>query len=387
MTPAQYLRWLAIHSTQPTAVRLLAKTITVEEWNSKCVYKATLTAIQSKSRSPKLSKVLAALGCQQQHLDLILSATPKAKSTQQSYITQDPAYVLDQGNTVHYSSCQATKHETSHGISRIARPEEDIRDDLWLWVIGKPFFEDSQGFICRAKLRLLTATNGDVRGLYIERIYGSTAALMSDIETLYKWWTLYCTQRDMPVYPVYREAWYSDTDNMVRLYCKSAGYGYQDTLYSDSSREQRFVPILDGRSIMYRAYYSRIKSAGVYDVPITAVTYNPQNGSYTTPVPTTKRWRGILGDHVHKTVVAAISVLGNPDPKTMQTYKYCSSCKAQWQGRVFYISLSVDGTGYDVSDDDGDVLTYRFGILVVHADVPELGFYKAKTQIARNGTL
>jgi len=378
MTPAQYLRWLAIHSTQPTAVRLLAKTITVEEWNSKCVYKATLAAIKSKSRSPKLSKVLAALGCQQQHLDLILSATPKtANTSQQSYITQDREYILDQGNTVHYSSCQATKHDTAHGISDIARPEEDIRDDLWLWVIGKPFFEDSQGFICRAKLRLLTDTDGDVRGLYIERIYGSTAALMSEIETLHKWWALYCTQRDMPVYPVYREAEYH-ADNIVRLYCKSAGYGYQDTLYNDSSREQCFVPVLNGKSIMYQAYCSRIKSAGVYDVPITAVTHNPQNGSYTTPISATKRWRGILWDYVHKTVAAAISVLGNPDPKTMVVYKYNALCKAEWQGREFHVALSLNETGYDVLEDGVELLSYHFNRLVVREDIPELEFYKAE---------
>lgn len=255
--------------------------ITPEEWRSGKVSRHTMLMMGVLKGSPKVSKVLLALGLGEKQVSIALGAGKVATSSKNraTTIRKDKQSFLEQGNSVYYSSCQATDPRASWtGGTQYNEIEEDLKfvgDTLFLWTIGSLMSEDEKGFVCRAKLRVIFKPTDEVLGLYIDRVYGNKELLMEYIPELQSWWEEYSITKWGKLTPLFERG--GDTE--IEFFSPSSAGGYQDSLDQHNRLAIRDLTIPQ-KSLLYQAYCSRDKSGGCYTKPLSEVRYNPQNGKF-----------------------------------------------------------------------------------------------------------
>lgn len=251
-----------------------AHLISRREWESKRLTKGTLRSLgilnQVKLRSPKLSKTLASLLGSDWASALL--ADCKKSDTPSHLESQDPRWVWEQGNSIHYSSCQATDSRAKWvGGGSMRDLEGDLKffgTELFFWTVGRPMSEDGKGFQARAKVRKVYK-EGNLVGLLVDKIYGQGHLLQfGDLARLTEDFSdaALCLYHGV-------ESGYED------LEVPSQEAGYQDTRRGDTQKLALAQP--NGKSALFRAYVSRKKDkSGVYQTPLRDVKYHPQKGGF-----------------------------------------------------------------------------------------------------------
>lgn len=386
----QPLKFLSIFSSNSTKVRRLAEFMTQEEWAVKQLTSKTMTRLGLKG-SPKLSKVLVSLGVPMRKVELMLGGSIKsvASSKSISYITDDEEYILDQGNSIYYSSCQATdKRAKWSGGNSYCRVNEDLEAyGLWLWCIGDPMHKDNKGYIARAKLRLLTNDDDYVCGLYIDRPYGAHQMLMDNVQDLADWWSKYCTEQQYGNLPIFvAPSWQREdgegADFEYRfggisksMYCESAQYGYQDTMTNDYGPYSFFKRLgVESGTWLKKAYLARPKQDNVYLCPLRSVDYNAQKGDFVTSTNIQKPWRGFISDEQRAMAAKMISLLG-------VTTKFDFSgthVVGNYNNKAIYIFQNSWSPAFNLMYDHSSVYTLDLNNNTVNNnDLQDLGFMKA----------
>lgn len=253
-----------------------------DEWKSGKVSKGTMMYLGVLKGSPKVSKVLLALGLNEKMVSIVLGAGKVATSskTKATTVRSDKQSFLEQGNSVYYSSCQATDPRASWSSGQYLNQIEGdlpfIGNTLFLWTIGSLMSEDGKGFVCRAKLRVIFKPTNQILGLYIDRVYGSESLLKDYTYELEEWWTYHSLSKYGVPTPVFESSY---TEDFVEFKSPSSASGYQDNLSITNMRRIKEVSALQ-KSLLYQAYCSRDKVGGVYTKPLNEVRYNPQNGKF-----------------------------------------------------------------------------------------------------------
>lgn len=259
-----------------------ALAIKPDEWKSGKLHKGTMMYLGVLKGSPKVSKVLLALGLSEKDVSIILGAGKVATSSKNRATTvrSDRQSFLEQGNSVYYSSCQATDPRASwtsgQHYNKIDGDLPFIGDTLFLWTIGSPMSVDGKGFVCRAKLRVIFKPTGEPLGLYIDRVYGNEGLLRDYTFELEEWWTNHSLSKYGVYTPVFESSY---NDDYVEFKSPSSASGYQDNLSFFNKRKIKEVSAPQ-KSLLYQAYCSRDKAGGCYTKPLTEVRYNPQNGKF-----------------------------------------------------------------------------------------------------------
>ncbi len=345
--PVHYepLRFLAVSASKPSKVRRLAEFLTKEEWNAKLLSSLTMKRLGLKG-SPKLSKVLVSLGVPSRKVELMLGGSVKSVvASNVSYVTNDEAYIEDQGNSIYYSSCQATDSRARwSGDDSYCRVEEDLEAwGLFLWCIGDPMHKDGKGYIARAKLRLLTDDDNEVCGLYIDRPYGAHQLLMDNVQDLVDWWSDHCKEEGYGNQPIYlAPSWQREDGEGANfeyrfggrskpMYCHSAELGYQDTMSNGYGPYTFFKRLgVESGTWTKKAYLARPKQDNVYLCSLKGVDYNAQKAAFVTPNVVDKAWRGFITPDQKSTAYNLIKYLGMPyskfefDSNNQVLAKYCN---------------------------------------------------------------
>lgn len=393
--PVHYepLRFLSFSATKPAKVRRLAEFMTKEEWNCKILSSVTMKRLGLKG-SPKLSKVLVSLGVPSRKVELMLSASVKSVvASNVSYVTNDEAYIEDQGNSRYYSSCQATDSRAKwSGGDSYCRVEEDLEAwGLFLWCIGDPMHVDGKGYIARAKLRLLTDYEGYTKGLYIDRPYGAHQLLMDNVDDLVSWWSDYCKEQgygNQPIYlaPTWQREDGEGSDFEYRfggrskvMYCPSAELGYQDTMTRGYGPYSFFKRLgVESGTWTKKAYLARPKQDNVYLCSLKDVDYNSQKGAFVTPNVVDKPWRGFITEEQRQLAYTAIKYLRMPDSK----FDFSGDNHYEVKFVINNKSIIIDRYGYNLFNIRYNhrlvVSLNDSNILEVESDgLEDLGFYKA----------
>lgn len=275
--------------------------LTQDEWDAGKLSKERCA--QLGVRSPKLSKALIALGMPAERVAMLLSG----KSTKSDGVTQvwgedhytDALY--DQGNSIHYSSCQATDsgakwfQDSNHGpeYNEIAGDRKFWGESLFIWAVGQPMSWDGEGFKARAKLRVCYEKDSkEVAGLYIDRPYGQYNLLLDNISQLNHWWDTYSKERGYPITPLLMAPLWQRNDGGGSdfqseyggryerlLWVPSYSSGYQDTLSGGhGGLYDFFIDVSSNTPLTVRTYKAREKVKGVRHHNVKEVMYNPQKG-------------------------------------------------------------------------------------------------------------
>jgi hypothetical protein len=280
--------------------------ITAAEWKSRQLDAAKAKALGL--RSPKLSKALVALGVPAPEVSLLLGATKTvvtaAATNTDTWVSSDLEDLWDQGNSIHYSSCQVTDSRAAWGGDTnwcdIAAETKHLGKHLFLWVTGQRMSIDGTGFTARAKLRVLyyDAAATEIAGLYIDRPYGAAGTLKAGLAQLAEWWaTRSPTPIFMPTTWERRDGAGNDFQYQYgglheeKLYSPSSTSGYQDTCTQGAGPYDFMVPVAQHGSLIRRAFTARPKEGNVYLLPLAAVKYNPQTDKFTVPKVATRSAR------------------------------------------------------------------------------------------------
>lgn len=206
------------------------------------------------STSPKLSKVLAALGLNNQEVSEVCGFLRKPST--ESRVTAKKEEMLDQGNSIHFSSCQATD-ERSKFMKEDAdttyqyKLVEDLQyagKSLFLWVVGQPMHIDGRGYEARAKVRIITdLSKRKVMGLYIDRMYGHTPYLYLELDRLKALWDAFSIKRGWELTPLLERDGGGDDNG----YCPSCHSGYQDTIPNELGCYVPLAPVADFSDISW----------------------------------------------------------------------------------------------------------------------------------------
>lgn len=166
-----------------------------------------------KLRSPKITKALIKLGVDADVISGYYSAFSHTRQSKQGSVNlyhistfPNSSIVHLQGDSNHFISCMRSgvidEDEGSQYREDIHADVEAYNSgDLALWVVGKPASKlvmpdgsihesDSQGFISRAKVRVLyyVDDNNDYPyALFVDRIYGNHELLLDSFSELQKW--------------------------------------------------------------------------------------------------------------------------------------------------------------------------------------------------------
>jgi hypothetical protein len=378
--------------------------ISPREWEKRQLNKETMALLELKG-SPKLSKVLVQLGLPNRIMELLLSASLN-KEESFTQVRSDYLACKDQGNSVYYSSCQATdlraKWEGTNSYNQISGDLQYFGKSLFLWVIGDCMKENGEGFIARAKLRIMYADKEatKVAGLYIDRPYGQHSLLLDNLNQLEEWWNEYCEKFYGKTFPIFMPPVWSrdngagnDFQNYFggyyprKLYCPSAQEGYQDTLTIGLGGYDCFKEV-GGKSssLIKQAYLLRKKTGGAYKVPLVAVGYNPQKGGLVSPIDTDIPWRGIISDKRRENVDSYFLAIGKPESRF--TFDEDNTIHCTLGG--YRVKFAHFNWGYPIKSkwqleliDHHTMLVYGnyhqdgFKETIVYEDFPELGFWKA----------
>lgn len=295
------LSFLAATAKNPLVIKEVANVISQEEWEDRMLSKESMKALGLKG-SPKLSRVLLSAGVNQQTMEMALSGaknpTKALNSAPTTYVVghfspESRKWLYDQGNSIHYSSCQANNPKAAwSGGGGYLRIDQELKTwnegDLLMWVCGEPMFKGGDGFTARAKLRVVYSDRNyrQVAGLYIDRPYGQYNILLSELDHLRTWWEEYSrTKTPLYIAPVWQRENGGGSDfermyggNSKPLYCPSSKEGYQDTM---TRREGPYTFLFEVRknpeSLLVHAYQSRDYVWGVYTTPLSDVRYNAQS--------------------------------------------------------------------------------------------------------------
>ena len=395
--PVHYepLRFLSFSATKPAKVRRLAEFLTKEEWNCKVLSSLTMKRLGLKG-SPKLSKVLVSLGVPSRKVELMLGGSVKSvQASNVSYVTNDEAYIEDQGNSIYYSSCQATddraKWSGSDSYNRVDQDLEAIESGLFLWCIGDPMHVDGKGFIARAKLRLLTDYDGYAKGLYIDRPYGAHQLLMDNVQDLIDWWSDYCKEQGYGNQPIFLAPTWQREDGeganfeyrfggrSKPMYCPSAEVGYQDTMTNGYGPYTFFKRLgIESGTWLKKAYLARPKQDNVYLCSLKDVDYNAQKAAFVVPNVADKSWRGFINEDQKKLAYLCLQYIGKPDSKF------------DFSGSTYEVKLSINNKSIIIDSYGSDLFKVRYDhrivvsrnhkyYLTVESDgLIDLGFAKAQ---------
>ena len=312
-----FLATFANITFQETA-RLLAECLTEDEFKKRLLTSETMKSLGLKG-SPKLSKVLLSFGIPKLKVDMALSGG----STSRTRVLMEKLIDLwAQGNSIHFSSCQATdpRASWSQGTEyvRIDEDEQYYGTEMFLWVAGDRMSEtNSEGFLARAKLRIMYADRGcrEIAGLYIDRPYGQYSLLMEEIFQLHKSWKEYSgTDTPLLMPPVWQRDNGSGTDFQSKyggryprlLYCPSAEGGYQDTMNIGIGPYDFFHEVSvedkeeDRKKPQMEAYLSRQKQATVYMTGYKDVCWNAQKWAFQSPKVRVLQQREYISDAAKK---------------------------------------------------------------------------------------
>lgn len=302
------LKILAVLTNSPEVLELV-KGLSKEELETRVVSKAKM--IEYKLRgSPKLSKIFLSFGIPQKLVSLALSAQAGGSSRISAHLMD----LRDQGNSIYYSSCQATDRRSkwfTHGVGNaeylnIHGDEPHLGKSLFMWVSGQRMSIDGKGFKARAKLRLIYSHPVDWFGnellaVYVDRIYGDEALLKADLPLLKEW-----VQRTFGnVKIVSATTQWSEKRGFIfgtEVFCPSAANGYQDSTPSQI-RSDTYHKLLssEGESYFLYKYLLRKKQCGVYQV---------RTGELELPE---ERVRPHLTTKTRELIKTWISILGYPD--------------------------------------------------------------------------
>lgn len=355
-----------------TVLRLLAAQynvsqlllITQQEWENKQVSPETLKSLGLKG-SPKLSKVLTSLGIPK---DVVASSLSGGSQKYASKILSSPEDCLDQGNSIHYNSCQATDPRARSTYNPIHyKADKDVcfmGTDLFLWVVGEPMHRNGEGYLARAKIRVIYSDSDLAQkiGLYVDRMYGQISLLA--LHQLEKWW---------------RER--GEDTPLLKLGTKWKGFspsslgGYQDTI-SWKTGEAYFDPLRV--SLLKEAYLTRPKVGGTYIHNLKEVMYNPQSiDPFNAPQYSPKRWRGIVPDFVKPVVTHYYRLIGSPELPIDYRKKWKSeeiSISNTLMGKECCLTYTSFNAKYKFSVEDKVIYTQEPGLLQVWKECSVLGY-------------
>lgn len=296
MTHKHLLSFLAVMASDFRLIQEMAKVISQKDWDARRLDKTTMEALGLKG-SPKLSKILMSAGVPKRTVDLALSgAKPNPvngfcfKSDLVGAKTgHSLEWLMDQGVSNHYGSCQ---YEGGLHDDRSGDIEHWENGNLLMWVIGNPVSVDGEGYIARAKVRVMYRVNGSIGGLYVDRPYGQFAALLEETNHLAEMWKKY-SGTNTPLFfpPVWNrnpgaganfQSRYGGTYH-EKLTCPSSTSGYQDTMKGGHTYFDFFNEVKEDRTAIFSAYTARSKTAGVYTTPLTSVVFNSQKWEMIAP--------------------------------------------------------------------------------------------------------
>jgi hypothetical protein len=389
--------------------------LTTTEWETRQVDKS-----RGLKGSPKLSKQLVAAGCPAREVEILLSAK---KVSGKAYVAGvEKRYILDQGNSRHFRSCQATNPDSLWGDNdSYHQLEGDLKSygiSLFQFVCGVAMCDgDQMGWSSRAKLRVLTTrkvsnselaeaiefqeAEGLVAGLYIDRPYGDHLALLNSMEELKEWWSKWCSDagvvQTLPIFiaPVWERSNGEGADFELRfggaskpMFSPSSVFGYPDTMTRDEGPYTFLKNVTE--SFLVRAYKARHQEGGARLGALKEVTFNPQSSKFTSvksalrarpQLNEDRRWCGFQAARILDGYEKGSLSLEDCDLKSIwvkkgslfirvnkETFSSWSWGNSQKLTMAFSTAPSGQGT---------DFLAVKDKETVVVEDCPELGFHKA----------
>lgn len=389
------LSFLSSFAANKTAAKALISVITETEFENKSLSKETMQTLGLKG-SPKLSKVLLSFGIPKQKIDLALAGGKVARTR---VLCENLEDLWAQGNSVHYSSCQATDGRAAWNGSddhvAIAYEVEHYGSDLLLWVAGDRMSDtNDEGFKARAKLRVMYKDEActEVAGLYIDRPYGQFNILLEDIFNLLKGWKSF-SRTDTPLLmpPVWQREDGASADFQTRyggryhtpLYCRSATGGYQDTM-TQGVGPYDFFHAIDGeetKNAVVEAYKSRQFEGGVYLTSYQDVVWNPQKWTFQNPKIKERNARTPMGEVIQQKLESFRKLLGLKFTSTVDVMNehaivFDSNIGANCSIRRDYRRWPSTHTVYELFVEFKKIAILGEEYLEVVNDLPELGFHK-----------
>jgi hypothetical protein len=367
------LRILAV-LTNSTSLLELVEGLSEQELASRLVSKEKMTKYKLRG-SPKLSKILLAFGLPQKLVSLALSN----QAVGNSRISAQYDDLRDQGNSIHYSSCQATDqrakwYKDATNVAAYLDIDGDVPHlgkTLFLWISGQRMSIDGEGFKARAKLRLIYSDPDSLHNLvavYVDKIYGDVKLLKSDLPLLKEW----VKQKFGNIKIVSATSQWPEKRGFTfgeDVFCPSAVSGSQDST-PPGIRGETYHKLLstERESYFMYKYQLRNKQCGVYQVR-TGEEDLPERGV-----------RPHITSKTRELIKTWISVLGYPDKG--------SRFKEQWM-RGLGITLKGVKLGIEVAlAKDGNFYTYTEGreqlivstttsLMIVESTCGQLGFHPA----------
>lgn len=321
------LKLAAINSNNVKLTQL-ARELSPDEWVSK------------KIGNKKLSKHLLSIGLDNKEVSDLLSATVTDITTR---IVSDEDTCRNQGNSIYYSSCQATddraKHSANSSINEIDGDMLHLDKSLFFWVAGNSMSVDGKGFTARAKLRIMYSDPNHTKifGLWLEKIYGNALILMSNFNDLLDWW-----KNDMQqCTPIYK---HSSEKSDTLVFIPSATDGYQDTASSSTYNYQ----VVMNESLLTKAYKLRscnkFKSSKTYEYSLASIKFNPQNCEFIVPKIEDKSYRGQIDSNTRKHINMLIELFGFPKSSKFDKNNYRTYITFKYENDIEiigYISSSI----------------------------------------------
>lgn len=307
-----------------------------QEWESKMLSQETQKRLGL--RSPKLSKLLLKAGARDKVIQKVVS------SSSPSYFSSSWE---EQGDSIHFSSCQArdprAKWFQNHTHSLYEVGDSDTAGML-LWVAGQPMSKDGKGFLARAKVRLCYGRGGILKGAFVDKIYGQSELLT--VEALRK----LLVEKFGHEVPVLVPPLFKLRGERVTI--PSSQKGYQDSIFSGDAILREHKGCL-GEALLYRL-----------SVPMWA-RQEYKDWLNEEPPPKLREWRGKI--EFPKKVKA---FLGFPKA-TKVAYRY------EDQYKVGALHLQGSEPCWTLGAFAGPILEKLPGELRVVSDYPALGLYKA----------
>lgn len=372
------LKILAVLTNSPEVLELV-KGLSKEELETRVVSKAKM--IEYKLRgSPKLSKIFLSFGIPQKLVSLALSAQAGGSSRISAHLMD----LRDQGNSIYYSSCQATDRRSkwfTHGVGNaeylnIHGDEPHLGKSLFMWVSGQRMSIDGKGFKARAKLRLIYSHPVDWFGnellaVYVDRIYGDEALLKADLPLLKEWVQL--TFGNVKI--VSATTQWSEKRGFIfgtEVFCPSAASGYQDSTPSQIKSDTYHKLLSSEReSYFLYKYQLRKKQCGVYGVRTGELELQEE------------RVRPHLTSRTRELIKTWISILGYPDrdSRFRETFTPGSGNEFVLRGTKGGLTVGLIQQERCLYTFKGDTREALLRLGVSHTNVlstsTELGFYPA----------
>lgn len=397
-------------------IRRLARVVSEQEWSDRKLSPQTMELLELKG-SPKLTKQLTKMGLKEEVIALALGAPSGVMPhvPHSRILVKNIRDIEEQGNSIHFDSCQATDPRSKGGV----KPEcVDIEGDkihygdtLFLWVVGERMEIDGEGFKARAKLRVMFKDEAAKHpaGLYIDTIYGQQELLLRELPHLDSWWKEYSTTRRWPSTPLLTarhslSAIEADGPELEKLYCPSAMNGYLDTLkrgYAAHQPPMKQLKVPTEFPSLVRSAFKlssiRVKSPisgesrehTEHIVPRSAFSYNPQRSDalhVRGGIPEVLLWRGPIPKELHEPLQSLFKALGYP--VTRVTFRTYSSYEVKYRneqgGEIEATFLKKDNRSpctilYRSSPDSFSktLLSTYGGKREVRDNLEEFGFAKA----------